>query len=71
MDKGELNKILLYIRLNEWSKQSYLQGFDFEIPFKKALNMFKWMEIVELIYEGGVGTNSKTPTDWTVTNHSS
>ena len=33
---------------NGWIKHAYLQGFDFEIPFKKAVNMFECMEIEEL-----------------------
>ena len=38
---------------NIWSKQAYVQGFDFEsITFKKSVNMFERMEISESIYKG-------------------
>ena len=31
---------------NRWSKQAYVQGFDYEsISLKKAVNMFEHMEI--------------------------
>ena len=40
---------------NIWSKQEYVQVFDCKyITFKKAVNMFEWMEIAESIYEGVV-----------------
>ena len=36
---------------NSWYKQVYVQGFDCEtISFKKAVNIFERMEIVEIIY---------------------
>ena len=40
---------------NIWSKQAYVQGFDFEsILFKKYVNTFEQMEIAEFIYKGVV-----------------
>ena len=45
---------------NSWSKQVYVQGFDWEsITFKKAVNMFEQMKIVESIYEGVVEPSYK------------
>ena len=36
-----------------WSRQSYVQGFDFKpFTFKQAINMFYSMDILENIYEG-------------------
>ena len=58
----KLNEILLNIMPNSWSKQAYVQGFDFEsITFKKAVNMFEHMEIAESIYEGVVELSYKKP----------
>ena len=46
----ELNKISLNSMPNSWSKQAYVQGFDSEIfSFKKAVKMFKQIEIAESI----------------------
>ena len=51
----KLNEILLNSMPNRWSKQAYLQGFDCEyISFKRAVNMFERMYIVESIYKGAV-----------------
>ena len=45
---------------NSWSNQAYVQRFDYEyIPFKKAVNIFERMEIVEYIYEGAVQPSHK------------
>ena len=57
----ELNVILLNGMHNSWSKQYYVQGFDFEfITFKKAVNMFERMDISESIYEGVVEPSYQT-----------
>ena len=43
-----------------WSRHAYVQGFDCESStFKKAVNMFKHMEISESIYEGVVEPSYK------------
>ena len=58
-----LNKILLNSMYNSWYKQAYVQGFGYEsITFKKAINTFERMKIVESIYEGLVETYYKKPT---------
>ena len=49
---------------NVWSKQAYLQVFDFKnLPFKKAINMFERMKISEQIYKGVVEKHYKNPTE--------
>ena len=49
----EINKILLNIISNIWSKHVYVQGFDCEsITLENSVNIFKRMEIAESIYEG-------------------
>ena len=54
----ELNENLLNNIPNIWSKQGYVQGFDYDmISLKKTVNMFERMEIAESIY-GGVVTPS-------------
>ena len=59
----ELNKTLLNIMPIIWSRQDYVQGFDYEsITFKKTVNMFEHMEISESIYEGIVEPSYKKPT---------
>ena len=51
----ELNNILLNSMSNSWSKQAYVQGFDYETySFKNDVNMFKRTEIDESIYESVV-----------------
>ena len=41
MDSEELNKILLSILCNDWAKQYYLQGWDFEgKTYKETCDMF-------------------------------
>ena len=55
MNVTKLNKILLNSMPNIWSKQAYVQGFDYEsITFKKDANMFERMNISESIYKGAV-----------------
>ena len=55
MGVTELITILLKIMTNVWSKQAYVQVFDYEnIPFKKSVDIFENMEISESIYEGVV-----------------
>ena len=39
MVQEKANCLLVYIMPNIWSKKSYLKGFDFEVPFKKTVNM--------------------------------
>ena len=40
---------------NGWINQEYVQGFDCEtITFKKDINIFEHMEIVDTIYKGVV-----------------
>ena len=58
----ELDKFLLNIMPNSWSKQAYVQGFDCEYISKKIFNMFERMEIAEYIYEGLVESYYKNPT---------
>ena len=48
--KMEINKILLNMMSNGWSKQVFVQGFDSE----KSVNMFECMVISRTIYEGVV-----------------
>ena len=56
----KLSEILLNSMPNIWSKQAYVQGFDCEyISFKKTVNMFELMDIVESIYEGVVEYSNK------------
>ena len=46
----ELNEILLNSMPNSWSKQAYVQGFDWKyITSKKSVNLFERMEIAEYI----------------------
>ena len=41
MDSEEINKILLSILCNDWAKQYYLQGWDFEgKTYKETCDMF-------------------------------
>ena len=38
---------------NSWSKQAYVQGFDYKyISLKKYVNMFEQIDISGFIYEG-------------------
>ena len=55
----ELNVILLNSTPNSWSKQAYVQCFDYESIFLKAVNMFERTKITEPIYEGGVEPSYK------------
>ena len=51
IDVYELNYILLNSMHNIWSRQAYVQAFDFKcILFKKAVNMFELIKISESIY---------------------
>ena len=46
----KLNEIQRNSMLTRWSRNVYVQGFDYEsITFKKAVNMFERMEIAESI----------------------
>ena len=59
MEPEERNEILLHAVTNAWAKQSYLQGWDFELKtYKETFAMFERMEVAEQFYEGG--TTSKT-----------
>ena len=50
MDPEELSKIVIHAVPNSWKKQSYIQGWDFEVrSCKDTCDMFKHMEIVEVI----------------------
>ena len=61
MEMEELNKILLHEVPNAWAKQSYLQGWCFELKtYRETFAMFKHMKVAEQVYEGV--TPSKTPT---------
>ena len=46
------NEIILYSIPNSFSKQIYLQRFDFQIPYKKAIDKFEHIDIIDSIYEG-------------------
>ena len=49
---AEINEILLNIMPNSWSKQVYVQGFDWDsIVFLKAVNMFERMDIFKGVVE--------------------
>ena len=53
---------------NGWSRQAYVQGFDYEsITFKKYVNMFERMETTEYTYEGLVEPTYKNLTVQTPT----
>ena len=55
IDVTELNAVVLNIMPNSWSKEAYVQGFDWKsISFKKVVNMFERREIAESIYKGVV-----------------
>ena len=50
-----ISKILIHIKTNGCGNQAFLWGLDFEVvPFKKAINMFKTMDIAESFHEGVV-----------------
>ena len=54
----EINKILLNIITNIWSKQVYLQGSDHEyISYKASVNMFERMEREGYNYGSAVETS--------------
>ena len=49
----ELNELFLNSMPNTWIMQAYVQGFYCEsVTFKKAVNMFKCVDIAESIYKG-------------------
>ena len=51
----ELNEILLNSMNNIWSKQAYVQGFEYKsITLKKAVDMFERLESAQYIYKGVV-----------------
>ena len=59
----EIDEIFLNSMLNIWSRQAYVQGFDFEsITFEKSVSMFECMEIAEFIYEVVVEPSYKKTT---------
>ena len=48
-----LNFFILNSMPNSWSKQAYVQGFDYKyISLKKYVNMFEQIDISGFIYEG-------------------
>ena len=49
----KLNEVFLNSMPNSWSNQAYVQVFYCKsIAFKKYVNMFERMKILESIYEG-------------------
>ena len=49
----EINEILIYALPNSWSKQAYLQGWDFKMKtFRETCAIFDLMEISEQVYKG-------------------
>ena len=61
MEPEYLNEIILHAVLNAWTKQSYLQGWDFELKtYKETCAMFEQMEVSKQFYKGV--TPSKTTT---------
>ena len=61
MTHEELNEIILHAVPNAWVKQSYLQGWYFEMKtYKETCAMLDWMEIDEQVCK--VVTPYKTPT---------
>ena len=56
----ELNENFLNSMPNSWNKQAYVKVFDCKyVTFKKYLNMFERMEVMESIYEGVVEPSYK------------
>ena len=50
MEMEELNEILLHEVPNGWSKQSYLQGWDFELnTYRETCSIFDHMEVDEQV----------------------
>ena len=70
MGEYELNEILIYSIPNSWSKQAYLQVIGFQIPYRREINMFEWIYIVELVYKGVVENPSKKLTEFSDANRS-
>ena len=51
--EAKFNELLLHSIPKSWGKKDFLQGFYFEaVTFKKEINMFERLDIVEYIYEG-------------------
>ena len=56
----ELNEILLNSMPNSWSKQAYVQGFDWKsINLKQSVNLFERMDIAESMFKGVVEPSYK------------
>ena len=54
MPPEELSDIFLHAVPNSWAKQSYLQGWYFEMKIYKAMcELFEIMKVAEKIYGGG------------------
>ena len=54
-DMTELNEILLNSVPNSWSKQAYVQGFDWKsITLKKSFKLFERMDIAESMFKSVV-----------------
>ena len=50
MDPKDLNKIILHAVQKYWTRQAYIQGWDFEgWSYKETCDMFERMEIAEAI----------------------
>ena len=46
----DLNKIILHAVPNAWAKQSYLQGWDFELKnYRETCVMFERTEVAEQV----------------------
>ena len=60
MCEVKINEVILHNIPNGWSKQAFLQEFDFEaMIFKQSVNMFEHMDISETIYGGVVDNSTK------------
>ena len=61
MEMEDLNDILLHAVPTGWAKQSYLQGWYFELnTYRETCAMLERMEVAEQVYK--MVTPSKTPT---------
>ena len=71
MTPEELNKILLHAVPNAREKQSYLQGWDFDIKtYKETCAMFEHTEISEQFYKGAKPSKTSIRADANRDNHS-
>ena len=53
MTPEDLNKIILHVFRNAWVKQSYLQGWGFEIKIcRETFSVFQRIEISKTLYKG-------------------